>query len=85
LRNIYYLRLGSKIRQGFVVTTPSLTPPLSLPLSGCRGKQMRGVGEENLLYSMGEPAAPLPGGRPPAAQWRGGRGAAGSRQGLPHK
>ena len=47
LRNIYYLRLGSKIRQGFAVTTLSLTLPLSLPLSGCRGKQMRGEGEGN--------------------------------------
>ena len=28
-----------------------------------------------------EPAAPLPGGRPPAANWWGGRGAAGSLQG----
>ena len=45
LRNIYYLRFGSKIRQSFAAATPSLTPPLSLPLSGCRGKQMRGEGE----------------------------------------
>ena len=28
LRNISYLRFGSKIRQGFAVTTPSLTPRL---------------------------------------------------------
>ena len=28
LRNIYYLWFGSKIRQGFTVATPSLTPPL---------------------------------------------------------
>ena len=68
------MRLGSKIRQDFAVTTLSLTPPLSLPLSGCRGKQMRGEGGEKPLYSVGEPAAPLPGGRPPAAQWSGGRG-----------
>ena len=45
LRNIGYLRFGSKIRQGFAAATPSLTPPLSLPLSGCRGKQTRGEGE----------------------------------------
>ena len=33
LRNIYYLRFGSKIQQGFAAATPSLTPPLSpLPL-----------------------------------------------------
>ena len=29
LRNIGYLRFGSKIRQGFAVATPSLTPRLS--------------------------------------------------------
>ena len=29
LRNICYLRFGSKIRQGFAVATPSLTPRLS--------------------------------------------------------
>ena len=29
LRNIGYLRFGSKIQQGFVVATPSLTPCLS--------------------------------------------------------
>ena len=28
LRNIGYLRFGSKIRQGFAVATPSLTPRL---------------------------------------------------------
>ena len=43
--NIYYLRFGSKIRQGFAAATPSLTPTLSLPLSKCCGKQMRGEGE----------------------------------------
>jgi hypothetical protein len=45
LRNIYYLRFGSKIRPGFATATSSLTPSLSLPLSGCRGKKMRGEGE----------------------------------------
>ena len=29
LRNISYLRFGSKIQQGFAVATPSLTPRLS--------------------------------------------------------
>ena len=29
LRNFGYLRFGSKIRQGFAVATPSLTPRLS--------------------------------------------------------
>ena len=51
LRNIGYLRFGSKIRQGFAVTTPSLTPPLSLPLSRCRGKQMRGR-EREAFYTV---------------------------------
>ena len=61
LRNIYYLRFGSKIRQGFAVATPSLTPPLSLPLCGCRGKKMRGRGSSALLYRGGA-CRPLPGG-----------------------
>ena len=67
LRNIGYLRFGSKIRQGFAAATLSLTPPLSLPLSGCRGKKMRGEGELSPL----ERAAPVPGGRlPPEAKMR---------------
>ena len=53
LRNIGYLRFGSKIRQGFAVTTPSLTPPLSLPLYGCRGKQMRGKRGEKPFIQCG--------------------------------
>ena len=64
LRNIGYLRFGSKIRQGIAVATPSLTPRLFFfPLwmlfaanAGVRGPQ--------LLYWGGEPAAPLSGGRP---------------------
>ena len=39
LRNIYYLRFGSKIRQDFAAATPSLTPPLSLPLSDVVGSK----------------------------------------------
>ena len=31
LRNIGYMRFGSKIRQGFAGGITSLTPPLSLP------------------------------------------------------
>ena len=58
LRNIGYLRFGSKIQQGFAVATPSLTPRLSC---GCCLLQMQ-VGGPGLLY-WGEPAAPLPGGR----------------------
>ena len=40
LRNIGYLRFGSKILQGFAGFLTSLTPPLS-PLSGSRGQKMR--------------------------------------------
>ena len=58
LRNIGYLRFGSKIRQGFAVVTPSLTPRLSC---GCCLLQMQGG--PRLLYWGGEHAAPLPGGR----------------------
>jgi len=45
LKNIYYLRFGPEIRQGFAAATSSLTPPLSLSLSECRGKKMRGERE----------------------------------------
>ena len=61
LRNIGYLRFGSKIRQSFVVATLSLTPHLfffSLWMLFAAN-----VGGALLLY-WGEPAAPLPGGRP---------------------
>ena len=92
LRNIGYLRFGSKIRQGFAGGITSLTPPLSLsPLwiswAGNEGAR-EGV---QLLYLGGSlappcregglPAAPPPGGRclPP------GRGEVGSRQGPPRK
>ena len=83
MRNIYYLRFGSKIRWGFAAATPSLTPPLSLPLSGCRGKKMRGRGSSALLYRGGRlppPAGrklptyhPASGRRVPAARQGGGR------------
>jgi hypothetical protein len=59
LRNIGYLRFGSKIRQGFAVATPSLTPrffffPLWMlfAANACVGE-----GGPRLLY-WGEPAAP---------------------------
>ena len=82
LRNIDYLRFGSKIRQGFASGITSITPPLSpSPLSGSRGQEMRVRGKGLSFYIGGEPAAPPPGGRclPP------GKGAAGSRQGPPRK
>ena len=95
LRNIGYLRFGSKIRQDFAGGITSLTPPLSLsPLwiswAGNEGAR-EGV---QLLYLGGSlappcregglPAAPPPGGKclPPGG---GGRGAAGSCQGPPRK
>ena len=64
LRNIGYLRFGSKIRQGFAVATPSLTPRLSffpLWMLFAANACMRG---DLSFYIWGDPAAPLPGGRP---------------------
>ena len=85
LRNIGYLRFGSKIQQGFAGGITSLIPHLSLYLSGSRGQEMRVRGKGLSFYIWGEPAAPLPGGRAacrlstgrqvPAAR----QGAAGSR------
>jgi len=63
LRNIGYLLFGSKIRQGFAVATPSLTPRLSYFPLWMLFAANAGVGGPQLLY-WGEPAAPLPGGRP---------------------
>ena len=88
LRNIGYLRFGSKIRQGFAGGITSLTPPLSLSplwISWAGNEGAREVAQ--LLYLGGDcragglPAAPPPRGRclPP------GREAAGSRQGPPCK
>ena len=45
LRNIGYLRFGSKIWQGFAVATPSLTPRLSFSLYECCLLQMQVWGE----------------------------------------
>ena len=59
LRNIGYLRFGSKILQGFAGFFTSLTPPLSL--SGSRGQKMRAQREGVEFYicggSMPPPAA----------------------------
>ena len=82
LRNIGYLRFGSKILQGFAGFFTSLTPPLSLsPLWISWAENEGAKGRVGVLYLRREPAAPLPGGRPPAAPPVGGRGAAGSLQG----
>ena len=64
LRNIGYLRFGSKIRQGFAGGITSLTPPLSLStlwISWAENEDAREGAE--LLYPWREPAAPPPGGR----------------------
>ena len=71
LRNIGYLRFGSKIRQGFAVATPSLTPCLSFFPLWMLFTANAGVGGlcfyiESLpppYRAVGLPAAPLPGGR----------------------
>ena len=62
LRNISYLRFGSKIRQGFAVATPPSPHVSPFPLNGCCLLQMQ---VDDLSFYIGEePAAPLPGGRP---------------------
>ena len=63
LRNIGYLRFGSKIRQGFAVATPSFTPRLSFFALWMLFAANAGVGGDLSFYIRGEPAAPLPGGR----------------------
>ena len=50
LRNIGYMRFGSKIRQGFAVATPSLTPRLSFFPLWMLFAANAGVGEPQLLY-----------------------------------
>ena len=62
LRNIGYLRFGSKIRQGFAVATRSLTPRLSFFPLWMLFAANAGGGPQ-LLY-WGEPVAPLSGDRP---------------------
>ena len=82
LRNIGYMRFGSKILQGFAGFFTSLTSPLSISPLWISWAENEGVeGRSGVLYLGREPAAPLPGGSPPAA-WRQapGRGAAGSLQ-----
>ena len=69
LRNIGYLRFGSKIRQGFAGGITSLTPPLSLSSLWISWAENEGAeGRGGVLYLRREPAAPLPGGRPPAGR-----------------
>ena len=64
LRNIGYLRFGSKHRQGFAGGITSLISPLSLsPLWILWAGNEDAREGAQLLYLGGEPAAPLPGGR----------------------
>ena len=59
LRNIGYMRFGSKIRQGFAGGITSLTPPISLStlwISWAENEDAREGAE--LLYPWREPAAP---------------------------
>ena len=62
LRNIGYLRFGSKIRQGFAGGITSLTPPLSLSPLWISWAGNEGAREGAQLLYLGEPAAPLQGG-----------------------
>ena len=81
LRNIGYLRFGSKILQGFAGFFTSLSPPLSLSplwISWAKNEGRRGKGR-SFIFEEGA-CRPLPGGRPSAANWWGGKGAAGSHQ-----
>ena len=64
LRNIGYLRFGSKILQGFAGFFTSLTPPLSLtPLWISWAENEGAEGRGGVLYLWWEPAAA--GGLPP--------------------
>ena len=60
--------------QGFTGVITSLTPPLSLSPRWISWAENEGAeGRGGVLYLRREPAAPQPGGRPPAANWWGGR------------
>ena len=63
LRNIGYLRFGSKIRQGFAIATPSLTPRLSFFPLWMLFAANAGVEGGTSAFILGEPTAPPPGGR----------------------
>jgi hypothetical protein len=66
LRNIGYLRFGSKILQGFAGFFTSLTPPLSLsPLWISWAENEGAEGRGGVLYLRREPAARQGGGRLP--------------------
>ena len=72
LRNIGYLRFGSKILQGFAGFLP-LSPLLSpSPLSGSRGQKMR-VQREGRSFIFEEGACRPPAGRQAPCRPAGGR------------
>ena len=61
LKNIGYLRFGSKIRQDYAVATPSLTPRLSFfPLWMLFAAN---AGGGTSAFILGGACRPLPGGR----------------------
>ena len=63
LKNIGYLRFGSKIQQGFAVATPSLTSRLYFFPLWMLFAANAGVGETS-AFILGGACRPLPGGRP---------------------
>ena len=66
LRNIGYLRFGSKIRQSFAGGITSLTPPISLSPLWISWAENEGAEERGgVLYLGREPAARQGGGRHP--------------------
>ena len=65
LRNIGYLRFGSKILQGFAGFLPPSPLRSPSPLCGSRGQKMRAQREGAEFYIWGGSLPPpLPGGRP---------------------
>ena len=76
LRNIGYLRFGSKIRQGFAGGITSLTRPLSLSPLWISWAENEGAEErDGVLYLGREPAAPPAGRQAPCHQVVGRQGA----------
>ena len=66
LRNICYLRFGSKIRQGFAGEITSLTPPLSLSPLWISWAGNEGARERAQLLYLGGACRPAGGRQAPA-------------------